>query len=241
MKLQSEAHIPQKEAGGENPKTSIARRLLSRCGWADPAIRKRVINDRHQAGGGIAQRGVSSLTSTHLELRSNHYQFSWQYYHPSVKGQYSLDRSHHSFVWEAPLSRSLWEGFSSHFTEEVLQISLFQNQFFFASGKGNRPDVLEILANLLLGKMKCFSVPILNCVVGSCRCMVPHHCPQSWVTEGCCQRWWFLHGNRFCGNRCGFYLILPGTSRLLLFRSTPSRWVPEELTVERAICRWRRS
>ena len=131
MKLQSEAHIPQKEAGGDNPKTSIARRLLPRCGWADPAIRKRVINDRHQAGGGIAQRGVSSLTSTHLELRSNHYQFSWQYYHPSVKGQYSLDRSHHSFVWEAPLSRSLWEGFSSHFTEEVLQISLFQNQFFF--------------------------------------------------------------------------------------------------------------
>ena len=179
MKLQSEAHIPQKEAGGDNPKTSIARRLLSRCGWADPAIRKRVINDRHQAGGGIAQRGVSSLTSTHLELRSNHYQFSWQYYHPSVKGQYSLDRSHHSFVWEAPLSRSLWEGFSSHFTEEVLQISLFQNQFFFASGKGNRPDVLAILANLLLGKMKCFSVPILNCVVGSCRFRITAHNPES--------------------------------------------------------------
>ena len=39
--------------------------------------------------------------------------------------------------------------------------------------------MLEILANLLLGKMKCFSVPILNCVVGSCRFRITAHNPES--------------------------------------------------------------
>ena len=86
--------------------------------------------------------------------------------------------------------------FSSHFTEEVVEISgplfpIFKINSFFASGKGNRPDVLEISANLLLGKMRRLAITSWALIVGAlllllvgdsgaCCCgMVPHHCPQN--------------------------------------------------------------
>ena len=81
-------------------------------------------------------------------------------------------------------------GFSSCFTEEVVEISgplfqlNFQNQFFFSSGNGSRPDVLEISPNLLLGKMKrlCAFFSITSwafalSVGDSQQTTVPLHCP----------------------------------------------------------------
>ena len=98
-----------------------------------------------------------------ISKQGGRYQFEFE---PKYKGQ-----SPPFCLREAFVKICSGREFSSHFTEEVVEISgpvfpIFKINSFFASGKGNRPDVLEISPNLLLGKKMRRLAAFLNYVAG---------------------------------------------------------------------------